>query len=64
MVPKTSIPTGLNVSVPLQKYTNAVDPKTNYGRGTIPNYILYPSVEDWMNKKDVEMEFVLKLIAN
>lgn len=64
MMPKTSIPTGLSISVPLQKYTNAVDPKINFGRGTIPNYILHPSVEDWMNKKDVEMEFVLKLINN
>ncbi len=62
MMPKTSIPTGLNISVPLQKYTTAVDPKVNFGRGTIPHYILHPSVEDWMNKKDVEMEFVLKLI--
>ncbi len=64
MMPTTSIPTGLSISVPLQKYTNAVDPNVNFGRGTIPNYILNPSVEDWMNKKDVEMEFVLKLIAN
>lgn len=63
MMPETSIPTGLSISVPLQKYTNAVDPKTNFGRGTIPDYILYPSVEDWMDRKDVEMEFVLKLIA-
>lgn len=63
MMPETSIPTGLIVSVPLQKYTNAVDPKINFGRGTIPNYPLYPGVEDWMNKKDVELEFVLKLIA-
>ena len=62
MMPKTTIPTGLNISVPLQKYTNAVDPEVNFGRGTIPNYILYPSVEDWMSKKDVELEFVLKLI--
>lgn len=63
MMPETSIPTGLIISVPLQKYTTAVDPKTNFGRGTIPNYPLYPGVEDWMNKKDVELEFVLKLIA-
>ena len=63
MMPKTSIPTGLSVTVPLQKYTNAVDPKTNVGRGTIPHYILYPSAADWINKKDLEMEFVLKLIA-
>jgi hypothetical protein len=64
MIPTTSIPTRLSISVPLQKYTNAVDPNVNFGRGTIPNYTLYPSVEDWMNKKDVEMEFVLKFIAN
>lgn len=63
MMPETTIPTGLSISVPLQKYTNAVDPNTNFGRGTIPDYILYPSVEDWIHKKDLEMEFVLKLIA-
>jgi hypothetical protein len=50
------------VTVPLQKYTNAVDLTKNFGRGTIPDYQLTPTFDDWVNKKDIEMEFVLQLI--
>ena len=39
IMPKTKIPTGLELTVPLLKYTNAVDPMVNIGRGTIPDYL-------------------------
>jgi C-terminal processing protease CtpA/Prc len=62
MMPTARIPTGLRVTVPLQKYTNAVDGAKNFGRGTIPDFEIKPSFENWVTRKDVEMEFVLRLI--
>ena len=41
------------ITVPLNKYINAVDPTKNIGRGTIPDYPVTISLEDWMSKKDV-----------
>lgn len=63
MMPVAKIPTGLRVTVPLQKYTNAVDMDKNYGRGTIPHYQVSPGFIDWISKRDVEMEFVLELLV-
>jgi hypothetical protein len=62
MMPETTIPTGLVITVPLLKYTNAVDLSKNFGRGARPNYEITPTVENWINKDDVEMEYVFKLI--
>jgi hypothetical protein len=62
IVPKTKIPTGLEITVPLLKYTNAVDPTVNTGRGTIPDYVIVPTLDDWTERKDIEMEFVMGLI--
>jgi hypothetical protein len=62
IIPTSKIKTGLRVTIPLQKYTNAVDLNKNFGRGTIPDYQVTPTFEDWMDKKDVEMEFVLQTI--
>ena len=63
LIPETKIPGGLVISVPLLKYTNAVDPGVNIGRGTIPHYPITPTLDDWMEKKDLEMEFTLRLIG-
>lgn len=62
MMPNAAIPTGLQVTVPLQRYTNAVDPNKNFGRGTIPDFDVSPTFDNWVSKKDVEMEFALRLI--
>lgn len=62
MMPTAKIPTGLLVTVPLQKYTNAVDLNKHFGRGTIPDYEVSPTFDNWVNKKDAELEFVLRLI--
>jgi hypothetical protein len=62
MMPKAKIPTGLQVTVPLQRYTNAVDLKKNFGRGTIPDFEVKLTFDEWLNKKDAEMEFVFGLI--
>jgi Peptidase family S41 len=63
MMPKTKIPTGLEITVPLLKYTNAVDPMVNMGRGTIPDYVVAPSLDNWIEKDDVEKEFIMQLIS-
>ena len=62
IMPKTKIPTGLEITVPLLKYTNAVDPMVNIGRGTIPDYLVIPTLDNWIKKKDIEKEFVMVLI--
>ena len=62
IIPTSKIKTGLLATIPLQKYTNAVDLNKNFGRGTIPDFEVTPTFDNWVNKKDVEMEFVLRLI--
>jgi hypothetical protein len=62
MMPKAKIPPGLSITVPLQKYTNAVDTIRNFGRGSVPDYEVSPSIDDWIDKGDAEMEFVLQLV--
>lgn len=62
MMPNTEIKGNLEMVTPLQKYTNAVDPEINIGRGTIPDYPVKPTLENWMNKSDPEMGVVIKLI--
>jgi C-terminal processing protease CtpA/Prc len=62
MMPEATIPTGLQITVPLQKYTNAVDLTKYFGHGTKPDYELSLTFDDWINKKDIEMEFTIKLI--
>jgi C-terminal processing protease CtpA/Prc len=64
MMPEVTIPPGFIVTLPLQKYTNAVDLKKNFGHGTKPDYEIIPTFEDWNNKKEIELEFILKLIKN
>lgn len=62
MMPEATIPTGLIVTVPLQKYTNAVDLTKNFGHGTKPDYEIVPTFDDWISKKDIELEFTLNII--
>ncbi len=63
MMPVTIIePYGFGLTVPLQNYFNAVDPITNAGRGTIPDYPVRPSVEKVLSGKDIEKDTVIKLI--
>ncbi len=62
IMPTAKLPTGIQVTIPLQKYTNAVDLTKNYGRGTIPDFDVTPDFDNWLNKKDVEMQLALQLI--
>ncbi|HAA18675.1 MAG TPA: hypothetical protein DCR93_11525 [Cytophagales bacterium] len=40
MIPSVELDTGLRVDIPLLKYTNAVNPTVNVGRGTIPDVMV------------------------
>ncbi|WKK74718.2 S41 family peptidase [Marivirga salinae] len=62
MMPEATIPTGLIVTIPLQKYTNAVDLTKNFGHGTIPDYEIVQTFDNWVHKKDVELDFTFDLI--
>ncbi len=62
MLSKAKIPTGLLITIPLQKYTNAVDLNKNFGRGTIPDHEIATTFENWINKQDVELDYTIELI--
>ncbi len=62
LMPQVTMTAGFVVTVPLNKYINAVDPTKNIGRGTIPDYPVTISLEDWMSKKDVVKAFAFDLI--
>jgi hypothetical protein len=63
MMPETTIPpTRLRLSVPLQKYYNAVDPAVHKGRGTMPGHPVSLSVEECIQQKDVAMQLALDII--
>jgi len=63
LMPKTLIMDDyMEITTPLNKYTNAVDPNTNFGRGTIPDFHVTPTLDDWSENRDVELAFVMKLI--
>ncbi len=40
----------------------AVKPDQPEGRGTMPDYEVWPTFDDFMKNRDTQMEFVLKLI--
>jgi len=57
-------PTGLVLTVPLQKYYNAVDLSKNFGRGIIPDYPIEFTVEDLISGKDKAMIKTMNLIKD
>ena len=62
LMPVVELPTGLTVTVPLLKYTTAVDPGVNHGRGTMPDHPVVPTVQEVVEGTDAEMKYVLDLI--
>jgi len=64
MMPTEEINGNMTITIPLQKYTNAVTLKKNYGTGTVPDFIVNPTIKEWMNKVDIEMELVKNLIKS
>ena len=64
MMPTEEIRPNLKMTIPLQKYINAVDPNVNFGRGTIPDHRVTPTLKDWMENNDVPLKYVQKLIKS
>lgn len=62
MMPTNTIHAGMEMTIPLQKYINAVDSSLYIGRGTIPEIKIVPSLQDWIHQTDPQMEAVLHLI--
>lgn len=62
MLSRATIPTGLVITIPLQKYTNAVNLNKKIGRGTIPDHETATTFENWINKQDVELDYAIELI--
>ena len=48
----------MQVTIPLHKYINAVSKNKNFGTGSILDFKVTPTFEQWINKEDVEMEFI------
>ncbi|NML39565.1 hypothetical protein HHL17_20355 [Chitinophaga sp. G-6-1-13] len=55
-------PTKMVLTVPLQEYFTAVDPKVNFGRGTMPDYPVKMTVDDIVKGEDKPMEVAMELI--
>jgi hypothetical protein len=65
MMPETKVlPFNFTVTVPLQKYHNAVDTSKNIGRGTMPDYPTNMTIDDVLNGKDESLTFAFDLIRN
>ncbi|MEO0330402.1 MAG: S41 family peptidase, partial [Bacteroidota bacterium] len=54
--------TGIKFQIPMRKYELAVREVLSKGRGTIPDYYVPQSIEDYLSNQDTEMNFTLKLI--
>lgn len=52
---------GIRVAVPTVRYSNAVTPGTEPGRGIIPEYPVSPSIWEILAKKDVQLQKALEI---
>ncbi len=65
MMPETFIdPFHFTLSVPLQKYYNAVDLSNRQGRGVFPDYPVNPEIEYIIGGEDLYMKTCKALIEN
>jgi hypothetical protein len=51
----------IRVNIPLVKYVMAVKPVKEKDRGVIPDYIVTPTIENYINQQDVQMKLAIKL---
>ena len=54
--------TKIRVNIPLTKYVMAVKKVKFKDRGIIPDYTIVPAINDYLQQKDTQMDFALKLI--
>lgn len=55
--------TGLSLNLPLSKYVMAIPSDHCNEHGTMPHYRISRKTKDWLDLRDPQMEFALKLIA-
>jgi C-terminal processing protease CtpA/Prc len=53
--------TQIKISVPTIQYVMAVKKEKLKSRGIIPDHILMPTMSDILRKKDVQLEYTIKL---
>jgi C-terminal processing protease CtpA/Prc len=54
----------MTVSFGLVKYDLAIKDKEYGDKGIIPDYVVQPTIEDVLAKKDVQLDFVIRLAKN
>ena len=63
MMPTLTLPnTKIRIRIPIIRYVMAVSGYKYLDRGIIPEYPFQRTIEDYLNDKDTELEFVLSLI--
>jgi hypothetical protein len=51
----------IRVNIPLVKYVIAVKPAKERDRGIIPDYLVTPTIKNYIDHRDVQMELAIKL---
>jgi len=65
VMPTLTLPnTKIRIRIPMVRYVMAVSDYRYPDRGIIPDYPFQRTIEDYLNNRDSEMEFVLNLIKN
>lgn len=59
LIPSVPLECGLVVDIPLLKYFNAVPSNDNYGRGTVPDLALHPTLEE-LDHDEIYLKRVIK----
>ncbi|MDB5131330.1 MAG: Peptidase family [Mucilaginibacter sp.] len=54
--------TKIRINIPLYKYVMAVKKVQDKDRGVIPDYTIMPTIQDYLDHKDVQMNFALELL--
>ncbi len=62
LMPVRKVYPNMEMIIPLQKYTNAVDENINVGRGTIPDHHVPLTLENVMRNYDEQLDYVKQLI--
>ncbi len=52
------------IRIPLLKFVVEVEGDIPFGRGVIPDYEVQPTIDEYLNGVDAEMNYALKLIRN
>lgn len=54
--------TKIGIDIPTLQFVMNVEPKLKFGSGVIPHYKIIPTIEQYVQKENISLEFALKLI--